>query len=392
MNQEPAAQFLEDMANAHILVCDDSLSDRAILRSILNKHFKNIELADDGEQALQRVHEDGFDLLLLDVEMPGKSGLEVARAIRASQPHGTYLPIILVTARTSQQDKLDGLQAGATDFLTKPYDPSELIARIRNHLTQKLLNDRLLATNLALQEERAKVQKVQLDLLPKEMPQTEGLEFAARYAPSEMASGDYYDVIFAEDGRILIAIGDVSGHGIPSAMHMSILRAILHTKIDEGAEIQEIVMELNWVLCHALNNFSFVTFYLAEFDPRSGKYSEVSAGHPPPLLNILADSSIRELRPDAGIPLGIDREFHLTPTTYELPKGSRIYLFTDGIFEQMNENQEFYGQERFYQKVCDLSSVPLQEACDGILESVRDFAGNQPIGDDITLLAMQRNG
>ncbi len=374
--------------DSRILVCDDNPSDQAIILSLLKQRFRNIQTVGSGEEALARVQRDPCDLLLLDVEMEGISGLEVLRRIRTEFARDALFPIILLTARNSQDDRLQGLKAGASDFLTKPFDPAELTARIENHLISKALYDRLDEVNTALEDERGKVVKVQLDLLPTNYPQREGLAFAARYLPSGMASGDYYDVIERPDGRVLIAIGDVSGHGIPSAMYMSILRATLRSQAGKNASLEVLLHELNHVLSHALNPFSFVTFYLAEYDPRSHRVTQASAGHPPPLLHDLESNRIDEVELNGTTPLGILDTVEIPLSEFTLGPGKRLVCFTDGITEQPDSNGQEFGLEGVRRALEMSAHLELEEYCQSLVEAFRTHTGQTPQQDDVTMLML----
>jgi len=381
--------FFLRSAQAEVLVCDDSPTDAAIVRSLLVKQGCKVTIARSGAEALTKLAERSFDLLLLDYEMEGLSGVEVARQLRHGGTSRPYMPVILLTARTAQSDRLEGLQAGATDFITKPFDPLELTARIENHLHTKRLHDRLLATNAELNAERAKVRLVQLALLPQEMPRIKGLSFSAAYLPSSIASGDYYDVIERADGRVVIAIADVSGHGIPSAMHMSVLRSSLRSMVEEDVDAVEIMARLNRVLRHALDSFSFVTFYLAELDTHTLILSQLAAGHHNPLLHDLASNAVEELPVEGTLPLGLDENFQIATTKATLKAGQRLILYTDGVTDEQNIDGEFFSLEGLTAAIRETAGMGLDAAKDHIvlrMKSHSEGIGNQ---DDATLLIMQ---
>lgn len=381
-------EFAEGQA-PHILVCDDSPVNCLLAKSVLEKDGCHVEVVHSGEEALQLLHRYAFDLVLLDIEMPGISGLEVTRQLRATQSERVFLPIILLTAKTDPASKLEGLQAGATDFLTKPFDPHELVARIRNFVGSKRLHDRLMTTNKVLEQERAKVHQVQMGLLPKAMPKVKGHRFAAIYRPCQMAGGDFYDVIQREDGRILLAVGDVSGHGIPSAMYMAVLRAVLHAKAAEMASVAEIMVALNHILQHALDSYSFVTFYLAEYDPQTHRLLQVCAGHPPALAQDLATNAIEELPLAGTFPLGISPTLELETTEAILHPGQRLILYTDGIVEQQGPGDIFFERGKFEETLRDARGFPLEQVPEFLMERLYRFAGTRSTADDVTLLMME---
>ncbi len=353
----------------------------------MSENFE-VDVVNRGEDALVKLRQSAYDLLLLDVEMDGMSGLQVTEQLRSGTQTKAYLPIILLTAQTSRESRIEGLKAGATDFLSKPFDPLELSARINNHVYLKRLQDRLFIVNKALEAERAKVGRLQRALLPKEMPQIPGLTFGANFIPSSQASGDYYDVIQLKSGKILLAVGDVSGHGIPSAMHMSVLRATLQKEAGAGEDMIHIITTLNDVLSYALDEFSFVTFYLAEFDPKTLILRQISAGHHPPLLHNLSDNSVEQIPVPSTFPLGIDQELETDIYEYQFKPGQRILIYTDGVTDQTPDNETYFGESRLKSAVRETPHLAIGDACDLLVQRMKEFAGTGNDQDDATMLMM----
>lgn len=374
------------------LVCDDNPVNCALAKSVLEREHFQVTTCSTGEEAYQLLRRNTFDAVLLDVQLPGIDGLDLTRQLRAELPEQAFLPIILITASTNAETRLKGLQAGATDFITKPFDPHELVARITNFVATKRLYDRLAAANRALEEERQKVYQVQTSLLPASLPNSHRLHFAALYKPSRLAGGDYYDVIVRPCGKILLAVADVSGHGIPSAMHMSVLRAGLHARAKRGLEISQILEELNDVLVFATDEFTFVTFYLAEYNPETRCLLQATAGHPGPFLQDLQAETVRELEVEGSFPLGIEEGITYPVVEKTLNPGQRLVLYTDGIVEQGGEStveKDVFGLERFRRSLVTATHLGLDKMPDFVFHQVRMFAGGEALEDDITLLAME---
>lgn len=370
-----------------ILLCDDSPVDCIIVRNLLEKRGYFVRVVEAGQDALAALEAERFDLLVIDYEMEGLSGVEVTRVTR--QRIDPRLPIILLTARTAQRDRLEALEAGASDFVTKPFDPAELLARIQNHVYTRQLGDSIAEANRLLEEERSKVIRVQQSLLPREIPNLPGIQFAAFYLPSGMASGDYYDIIPRGCESVLLAIGDVSGHGIPSAMYMSILRATLRSKCRLGASIVDVIRGLNEVLGHALDNFSFVTFLLAEYTFESRELRVASAGHHPPLIQDLSTGSVTQPEISTTVPLGIMERPRITSTSLRLHPGCRVIFFTDGIVEMVDGSGADFGTEGLARVLADNSSATPKEACDAVAAAMARFRGGARQQDDATMLIMQ---
>jgi sigma-B regulation protein RsbU (phosphoserine phosphatase) len=378
-----------DTQPVRVLVCDDSTISCRLVQAVLEREGYKVVVVYNGEDCLEEVRRRPFDLVLLDIELPGVSGIEVTRQLRSRQSDRVYLPIILLTGNTEKEARTEGLRAGATDFLTKPFEPAELAARIHNHVAAKRLHDRLVGINKALEDEQAKVFKVQQALLPQQLPRREGLRFGAQYRPFSMAGGDFYDVMERHDGRLLLAAADISGHGIPSAMHMSTVRAVLHSEVSNGSSIEQIVVRLNHILSFGLDDFSFVTFYLGEYDPVTHQLRQVVAGHHEPLLHDLATDEIRELAIVPACPLGIDPDIAVAVTEHQLAPGQRLLIYTDGIIEQGNTEGKFYGLAGLKDCMQRHARTHVEFLPTFIMDELAEFHNGVPQSDDLTILCME---
>jgi len=383
-----SALNIHDGADPRVLIVDDNPVNNALVKATLDRERIRCVAAVSGEDALDALKRQSFELVLLDIELPDVSGYDVLRSIRERQSSLAFLPVILLTGRTDQQSRIDGLEAGATDFLTKPFDPAELVARIRNHIGAKRLYDKLMLANQLLEEERAKIFLSQLALLPSSMPTLPGLRFGAGYLASSVASGDYYDVMVRQSGNVVLAVGDVSGHGIASAMQMSILRATLHARIAEGKSIEGVLRDLNAILGHSLDEYSFVTFFLAEFDPTTGRLWSVSAGHHPPLVQNLATGTISELLIETCCPLGLEPGLAAPMNETVLMPGHRLILYTDGLIEQSAPDGRFFDAAGVAESLGKSYQLGPQAAVDRLTADLRQFGTLERPEDDVTILIM----
>lgn len=374
-----------------VLVCDDSPTTCATVKTVLENHGCFVALAYSGEEALQEIQKKCYDLLLLDIEMDGMSGLEVTATLREKQLETVFLPIILLTGNTDNESRLKGLEAGASDFLTKPFDPAELVARIRNFIGAKRIHDGLVTINKRLEEERDKVRQIQQGLLPELLPELPGHQFASLYYPCEKAGGDIYDAAMRPDGKLLLAVGDVSGHGIPAAMHMSIVRAVCHSAAARGLGVGEILAEMNRILIYGMDDSSFVTFFLSEYDPQTKRLRYASAGHPAPLIHDRAHDIITPLELTAAIPLGIEPEFSVEIYDIILEEYHRLLIYTDGITEETNKDGLPFGEEGFQFVLEQASGMPPSSAVRLVLSSLHNFSGAESLRDDVTMLVMDVN-
>src|SRR5262245_37494880 len=188
--------------------------------------------------------------MLLDVMMPELDGFQVCRAIK-SNPNTRDIVIIFLSALGEVQDKVAGLQLGAVDYITKPIQAEEVLARVSNHLALQRLERELRKNRDELEQELASAAEMQRLILPRPLPNAQGLTFAAHYETSRHVGGDYYDVVRISDHEFGILITDVSGHGAPSAIVMAMIRAIFHAYTGSMADPAGVLQFIN-------RNFKFM--------------------------------------------------------------------------------------------------------------------------------------
>ncbi|MCC5876388.1 MAG: fused response regulator/phosphatase [Candidatus Sumerlaeia bacterium] len=389
MGGKSALELLEGR-QPRVLACDDSEVNLAMVTRVLERGAFHVTRAHSGEEVLETVERQPFDLVLIDINLPGINGIDVCRKLREQQTSRVYLPIIMLTANTEKHARVTALQAGATDFITKPFNPDELLARIHNHIAAKRLHDHLFTMNQILEEEQAKVFKVQTGLLPASFPTVDGLRFGGAYKPFSMAGGDFYDAFERPDGTIILAISDISGHGIPAAMHMSTLRATLHSEADAGADLITIMERLNRILCYCLDPYSFVTFYLATFNPQTGELIHTCAGHHPPLLHDLESNVIKEIPVPITIPMGVDlEEFEPKCSTHQIMPGQRLYLYTDGIIEQRDRAGNFFEMAGLTVTLKSHLQSHVEFIPSLIMATLEKYLEGRDQSDDLTMLVME---
>ncbi|NIQ01851.1 MAG: response regulator, partial [Nitrospinaceae bacterium] len=178
---------------ATLLVVDDSRTQVSFMKNILEKEYE-IRTAYNGLEAVEQFRDHRPDLVLLDIEMPHMNGYEACREIKAIG-RDTFVPIIFITSKNDLQSLKKGLQIGAEDYLTKPFHPEELRARIQVMLRTKSLYNQLEEANAIIEKERDTIANIQRSLLCDEPPEIEGFRFFTDYQPSSKAGGDYYDFI-----------------------------------------------------------------------------------------------------------------------------------------------------------------------------------------------------
>jgi serine phosphatase RsbU (regulator of sigma subunit) len=242
-----------------------------------------------------------------------------------------------------------------------------------------------------LQQEMEMARQIQARLLPTSEPLVAGFEVTGVSVPSRQVGGDYFDFVPQTDGRLGIAIGDVSGKGVAAALLMANLQASLQGQVIHPASVAEVMARINNLLVQSTDSHMFASFFYGVLDPRAGRFTSANAGHNPPLL-MRADGSAEWLTA-GGLLLGMMPDISYTQSVIDFGRGDVLVLYTDGITEAEapsaagGEMFEEEGLERVVREVSQLSAAQIREA---ILAAVQNHLAGDPAGDDITLVVIKR--
>ncbi len=377
---------MKNLADCRVLIVDDARANLDILVEGLKADHK-LSLAMNGAMALQIAARTPPDLVLLDIMMPDLDGYEVCRRLRA-MPETAEVPIMFLSSLEEVQNKTRGFEAGANDYLTKPFDMLEVKARVRSLLKAKAYSD---AVKEQMAGELRVARDIQMGMLPHDFTPFErafGVEFGAVLEPAREVGGDLYGVCSAAGQRLVLFVGDVSGKGIPASMFM--VRAISLARLlsREIAEPERILARLNDELANDNPSGMFVTFLCAVFEPASNRLVLANAGHCRPLLLRAGQPPGWAVR-NLGTALGFEPGLEFERTELILHAGDSLVFYTDGVSEAFNLEQECYGDDRILAAAGALAEQPASAIPSGLLKKVRAFAGGAPQSDDIAILAMR---
>jgi sigma-B regulation protein RsbU (phosphoserine phosphatase) len=368
-----------------ILVVDDSPVNLQVLVRTLHGSGHRILAAKNGETALEIVRRAKPDLVLLDVMMPELDGFEVARAIKAD-PQTPDVRVIFLSALGEVADKVSGLKLGAVDYITKPIQAEEVLARVETHLTRQYLERELRRSRDSLDRELEGAAGMQRLILPSALPQHGLLDFAAYYRTSRYAGGDYYDVLELGPDRYAVILADVSGHGAPSAIVMAMIRAVLHS-LPVRDDPPAVLHHLNRHFRYLWDTSIFATGVYGVIDARAGTLRLSCAGHPPPLL-ARDKQGVTSLPVDAVMPLLFTELGNIPCTEHLLQPGDRLVLYTDGITDRRTSDGSMYEQDRLTSAIARMSSCEPREMIERLVAEMDAFADGQEPDDDQTVVVV----
>lgn len=242
-----------------------------------------------------------------------------------------------------------------------------------------------------LESELELSQVVQRALLPQRVPAIRGVELAAFSRPSEIIGGDYFDFFQFRDGTHGLVIADVSGHGVSAGMLMSSLQTAIRTMAPDTDSPAEILERINRFYIHNIHFTTFVTVFIARFDPTTLTLTYVNAGHNPPALRRRERADILWLKPTAPA-IGLAEHFHARMESIGFSEGDSLLLYTDGVTEVLNISNEQFGQERLAELVQQHAGRPAPDLLQAIRQAVSAFGGNRPLVDDVTMVALKISG
>lgn len=414
---------------ASVLVVDDVEVNRDLLSRRLQRQGLVVKVAENGRQAIALMDTHDFDVILCDIMMPEMNGYQLLEYLKAD-PELSYIPVIMVSAMNEIDSVVRCIELGAEDYLLKPFNPTILRARVNACLEKKRLRDqeraylkqlqaereiveertrqlaqanaeilelnqRLKAENLRMGAELDVTRRLQQMFLPRpeDLQQIAELDIAAFMEPALEVGGDYYDVM-QHAGKIKIGIGDVTGHGLESGVVMLMAQTAIRTLITNGeTDLTKILNTVNQVIynnTHRMRSRKNMTLALLEYEAGmlrlSGQHEE--------LIILRGNGQIQSIDTlDLGFPLGLEAD--ITPFILEMNvplfPGDTAILYTDGITEAMNSENEQYGLERLYQVLKQYGQYSANEICQAIIQDVRQHINGHKVFDDLTLVVLKQN-
>ena len=396
-----------------ILVVDDDPSVLRIIAAILGRWNYDVILASDGLEAWEILQRQDIRFVISDWMMPGLTGPELCRRVRAAE-FAKYVYLILLTGRDDKLSLVEGMEAGADDFLVKPVYREELRVRIRagerilrlewqleernRHLSQ--INQTLSDAYATIRHDLESAAAMQKALLPPPLRRP-GVTVDWLFQPSSFVAGDMFDYFVMDEQRLSFYQLDVAGHGVPAALLSFTLQRVLsrgaveqrlrqqNSSLDTAAIPSQVVAELNQRFQSGIDPLLYFTLIYGHLDWRSGRVRLTQAGHPNPIWLHRADRRA-EWVGGGGFPVGMLPDLEYDVITFELAPGDRLFLYSDGITECANAQGEPFSEARLLQLLEATADQPAATVATRVGQALREWKGDDNHQDDITLLILER--
>ncbi|MFW5444265.1 MAG: PP2C family protein-serine/threonine phosphatase [Methylococcaceae bacterium] len=365
-----------------LLIADDDLTSRVMLTAVTRKWGYESIAVEDGEFAWQALQKpDAPLLLLIDWEMPRLDGLALCLRIRQQITKNPPY-IILLTSRGDTDDVVAGLEAGANNYIVKPFSNAELRARLQ--VGQRLLDlqDELKRTQEQLTFEREVIENIILKMRASKPFDTSNLRTLD--APVEKTSGDIMLSAFRSDNIRHILMGDFTGHGLMAAVAGPIVYDVFYTMTAKGIPIKEIAFEINRQLLEKMPTGLFLGAIFIELSSDSHVLSLWNCGMSDVL--IYRNAKLWQKISSGMLALGIIKQQFEATASFDIEPGDRVYAYSDGITEVINSEEEEFGQDKFEHTLCELLNSNAEIEFLG--NTVNQFRGEAEQFDDITLIEL----
>lgn len=380
------------MKDIKVLIADDTQTDRMVLSKIVRGQGGQVVEASNGNEAIALYKSENPDIVLMDVMMPELDGKTAARAIKKAAGED-FVPLIFLTSLSDAQSLADCLSCGGDDFLSKPYNPVVLQAKIRSF-------SRMRQMHIALQEQRDSIIKSNEHMLHEQHVAKAVFDNVAhagclaedniRYllSPLSVFNGDVLLAATKPDGGMHVVLGDFTGHGLPAAIGAMPLAEIFYGMTAKGFALREILREINLKLKGILPVGFFCCAALVDLNIERQSLSIWMGGVPDCYL-LRARARRLEVLSSSNLPLGVLSNEQLKDEFSEYPicPDDRLFLWSDGILESQNEEGDMFGEERLRQ-VFEQTEQP-EQVFDQLEKTLKDFIGSSERNDDITVMEVR---
>ena len=383
-----------------IMVVDDESDLEPLIlqkfRQQIHKKKYDFVFAQNGLEALSKLIEvPDIGIILSDINMPEMDGLTLLTELKELKKPG--LKTVMVSAYGDMENIRTAMNRGAFDFVTKPINFEDLEITINKTIDEILLmrlsmeeHDQL----ISIQRDLNVAREIQQGILPKTFPpypHRKDFDIFGSMTAAEEVGGDFFDFFMIDNDRLGFVIGDVSGKGIPAAIFMAVSRTLIRATGLNGMAPNECLNYVNNLLCYESVSCMFVTVFYGIMNMKTGDLEYANAGHNPPYI-LRNDNTIQKLENSSDIILGCFENHQFTSRIIHLDPNDGILLYTDGVSEAFDQDENAYGEKRLEQLLSTLDRLNANIIVNAIVEDVNNFAQGFPQSDDITLLSLKYYG
>ena len=364
-----------------ILIVDDTPINLKLLQISLAREGYAIISATNGVEARELVQKYLPDLILMDIIMPRESGFEVVEKLQQN-PKTNSIPVIFLTGNDDVASKIKGFELGAVDYIVKPFNTTEVLARVRLHLKLSFATKALVKSQT---EKLKQIQDAQAAMLvdPLNLPEA---NFGICYASLLEAGGDFYDVLQVSENISLYMVADVSGHDIGTSFITASVKALLKQNSSLIYSPSDSMKMMNSILMGLLPEGKYLTAVYARLNRQTLVMSLVNAGHPPVLyLPVDGPAEFVSIR---GTPVGILEDAFFEACDLKVKKGDRFFIYSDGLLERAGSRQVWTAlTEELLPLAEKLRHTPVLQAAGALNDMVNEHKGKPD--DDVVVMAIE---
>ena len=378
-------QFAEE-----ILIVDDKPANLRLLSQMLADRGYVVRAVKSGIRALESIRATPPNLILLDVKMPDMDGYEVCRQLK-ELPESRSIPVIFISALNEIQNKVQGFDVGGVDYITKPFQYEEVIARVETHLALQRFQKRLQKANRRYEKELKLAGSLQANLIPKQAPAIQGFQLSFVLRSARETSGDFYDFFPLNSDHFGILVADVVDKGAAAALLMAYGRTLLRTLAEEfPGHPDRVLNNVNQRMLSYSDASHFLTVFYGILEPKKNELVYSNAGHNP-AIHLKATNGEMMMLKNTGMPLGLFDDQDWQQRKIQLDPGDLVVMYTDGITDAQNPLNELYGMERFSKTIQTNRKRPPAELEKLVLEDIDRFLDGAPQPDDMAMVILRKD-
>jgi len=371
----------------NVLCVDDSRLSRAFIEKTLTPANITVDTAENGVKGIDKISSGKYDLILVDIIMPEMDGFEFLKEFRKIKTK-EYIPVIFMTGLDDLKSKIKGLNIGADDYLLKPLNEKELVARVISLLRLKDANSELYEKNQLIKRELEAAKKIQQYIIPSEFSYIDYPAISGVYLPIDDIGGDFFDCIRISEEKKAFMIADVTGHGIPAALTMTMSKMLFSIYAGRFNGSAELMKEVNQSLRGTLLDTQYITAFYAVYDSREKKLTFTNAGHPRGLYYRASKEKVMALD-TFGLFLGISDSVRYEEKSIYVNSGDRLFLYTDGISELKNSRGEEFGEQGLAKFIRENNHNRGENFNSSLLKTVNSFSKDSVRNDDLAFLNIE---